>query len=97
MSKNIRSAEWDRDCRALMDGLPATIAGRPMPAGRSWDLRLTQRAVDCLYIALSYSLRERTDIPEPAPVEAGSAVSDDELARMLVPALVATIRAAFKE
>ena len=79
-----RDATYDHDCRTLMDGLPASVAGRGMDRGEQWTLKLNQRAVNVLYLALAHSLAGVTD--------AKAEPTDEQLSAMLGPALAATIR-----
>lgn len=93
MTDASRDFAFDQDCRVLMDALPTIAAGRGMEPGRTFTWgKLSQRAVDVIYLALAHSLAEGTEAAEPAPP-----VSDEKLSGMLGPALAATLRLAFKE
>jgi hypothetical protein len=84
-----RDAAFDADCRAIMEGLPASLTDRRMEKGEAWELRLSQRGVDVVYAALAHTLAEGTD------AQAGREMTDAELSALLGPALEATIRLGF--
>lgn len=91
-----RDAAFDRDCKAMMDSLPASAIDKSMPGPRGiWRLDLNQRGVDIVYHALAVLLhgpqpgQERTPPIQPPP--------DERLPAMLGPALAATIRIPLKQ
>lgn len=94
-----RDAAFDRDCRALMEGLPATGTGQAMPPGGLWKLDLSQRAVDILYRGLAVLMHGPQPEPNlrPGPIVPDPPKDDESLSAMLGPALAATIRIALKQ